>query len=49
MSYAKIGRVFRHKFKGKMKSLDASAVYRIIKREERRLEIDSKESGKEKG
>ena len=48
MSYAKIGRVFRHKFNGSMKPLDASAVYRIIKREEGRLEIDSGASGKDK-
>jgi len=45
MSYAKIGRVFRHKQNGSMKSLDASAVYRILKREEGRLESNSVKSG----
>jgi len=45
MSYAKLGRIFTHKLKGSMKALDASAVYRIIKREEQHLEIDSVASG----
>ena len=49
MSYAKIGKRFRHRWlSGKKKPLDASAVYRIIKREEGRLEIDSSASRKEK-
>ena len=34
MSYAKLGRVFKHKCNGRMTPLNASAVYRIIKREE---------------
>ena len=47
MSYAKLGRVFKHKRNGCMTPLNASAVYRIVKREEKRLDIDLVASGKE--
>ncbi|KKN21405.1 hypothetical protein LCGC14_0925900 [marine sediment metagenome] len=47
MSYAKLGRVFKHKQNGSMKPLNASAVYRIIKREKSRLESNPSASGKE--
>ena len=40
MSYAKLGRVFKHKYNGTIKALGASAVYRILRRETDRLEID---------
>ncbi len=45
MSYAKLGRIFTHKLNGSMKALDASAAYRIIKREEQRLESNPSASG----
>ncbi len=48
MSYAKIGRVFKHKGKvnGKLTPSDASAVYRIICRERNRKPSVS-DSGRE--
>ncbi len=46
MSYAKIGRIFKHKQNGSMQCLNASAVYRIIKREEGRLESNPGAPGK---
>ena len=35
MGYSAIGRVFKHTWNGQLVPLDASAVYRIIKREEK--------------
>lgn len=49
MSYATLGRIFKHKHNGQMKPLDASAVCRILKREKQRLEIDCRGSQQDIG
>jgi hypothetical protein len=48
MSYSNLGRVFRHKLGGTMKPLNASAVYRILKREKAQLELNPSVSEKER-
>lgn len=40
MSYAKIGRIFKHQKDGALIPLDASAVYRIICRERAKIALE---------